>query len=181
MKNKISSQIAFNKILGENNFNFMSTFEGFKICFYLATFVLLKSPTLAIFAYFMLYLHLLVVRFSLNRSRIKDFNTNFYGFYFTYTLPKEFLLTGKFVLCYLLGLLTKTDTSYLILGNSIADLLIDLFKSHSYYNKFWVKKSFDEINFGSKFEDEKFVNLEIYLKELYDLINKTNKIYIEKN
>lgn len=174
-KNKIKSQNKLNEMLGENNFNFMSVFEGFKVCFYLAIFVLMYSPTLAVFAVSMLYIHLLCIRFSLNRSRISCINSNIYGFYFTYIIEKEFLITGKFFIIYLAGFfLGDRNVFYLVGANSLGDLAVDLIKINSYYSKMWVKKFYSEIKFTKKFSDEKFVNKDIYLQEINFMIEKLN-------
>jgi hypothetical protein len=177
---KISTQERFNDLLGENDFNFMSSFEGFKICFYLAIFVLLKSPTLAIVGTFMLYLHLLAIRFSLNRSRIKGINTNYYGFYFSYVLEKEFLLTGKFFITYAVACFFNAPIQYTVGANAIADLALDLIKMKSFYTKFWVKKKYSEVEFTRKFEDEKFVNIKIYLDEVTNLFGNLYRRLDEK-
>jgi len=181
LKKNISTQERFNDLLGENNFNFMSSFEGFKICFYIAIFVLLKSPTLAIVGTLMLYLHLLALRFSLNRSRIKGINTNYYGFYFSYVLEKEFLLTGKFFIIYTFCFFFDAPVQYIVGANAIADLALDLFKMKSFYTKFWVKKKYSEVEFTRKFEKEKFVNIKIYLDEVTNLFGNLYRKLEEKN
>lgn len=171
LNKKVNTQESLNSILGENNFNFMTSYEGFKICFYLTVFVLIKSPTIGIIATAMLYLHLLAIRFSFTRSRVKDFNTNYYGFYFTYTMEKEFLNTGKFFLIYLAANLISNDNAvYIILFNGLVDFVFDIVNSKSFYTKFWVKKKYDEVEFTKKFEDEKFVNIELYMKEIDNIL-----------
>ena len=174
VKNKISTQETYNNLLGENNFNFMKTFEGFKICFYLTVFSMMVSLTVGIIATIFLFIHLLFIRWGMARSRVTEFNTNYYGFYFTYTLEKEFLNLFKFFVLFILAFVMREQTIYLLESQTIADFVLDIIQTKSFYSKFWVKSNYDEVTFTKKFNDQKFVNIAKYLDEI-DLLFKKIK------
>lgn len=171
---KLNSQETLNDILGANTFNFMSTFEGFKLCFYLFIFCLMKSFTLGLFALSFLILHFYMIKYSFIHSRIRGFNKNYYGFYFSYIFSKEFVFTGKFFLFYVVALLFKNFRIVLI-SNLTSDFVFDIFISKSFYNKFYVKERYNNIKFTHKFENEKFVNLNLYLEQIDNTAQKIKK------
>jgi len=58
---KLNSQETLNDILGANTFNFMTSWEGFKACFYLMVFSTVKSCTLGIFGLVFLIIHFYMI------------------------------------------------------------------------------------------------------------------------
>jgi hypothetical protein len=175
-KNKLNSQEKFNNILGVNTFNFMTAWEGFKICFYLMIFILIDSFTLGLVALIFLILHYYMIKYSFVRSRIRDFNINYYGFYYSHTLKKEILNIGKFFLIYFFVSL-YVPFNVLMNINVSFDFFIDIFDFKSFYNKFYINEKYYNVKFTRKFEDEKYVNINVYMKEVADLAEKIRKTY----
>lgn len=176
LKNKLNSQETLNDALGANTFNFMTTWEGFKLCFYLMIFSLMRSFTLGLFGLLFLIAHYYMIKYSFVNSRIRDFNNNYYGFYFSHTFSKEFLITGKFFLAYAVALILGSKVaSFTLIGNLVTDFALDIFNSKSLYNKFYVKEKYNSVKFTKKFEDEKFVNVKIYMDAIEELGEKVRK------
>jgi len=107
-------------------------------------------------------------------SRIRNFNKNYYGFYFSHTFSKEFFITGKFFLLYLLGVLGFPSFS-LLSFNLGGDFALDILNSKSFYNKFYVGQKYNNVKFTRKFDDEKFVNLNHYMDNIHLLGEKIKK------
>ena len=116
-----------------------------------------------------------MIKYSFVNSRIRDFNNNYYGFYFSHTFNKEFLITGKFFIAYVLALLSSKAASQALIGNLVTDFALDIFNSKSLYNKFYVKEKYNNVKFTKKFEDEKFVNVKIYMEAIEALGEKIKK------
>lgn len=174
-KNKLKTQETLNDILGANTFNFMTSWEGFKLCFLLMVFSLMKSFTLGLFAFVFLIVHFYMIKYSFVNSRIRDFNNNYYGFYFSHTFNKEFLITGKFFLVYSIAIFDKNAASSALIVNLVADFALDILNSKSLYNKFYVKEKYNNVKFTKKFEDEKFVNTKLYMEAIELLAEKIKK------
>ncbi len=85
-------------------------------------------------------------------------------------------MISKFILLYAISGFS-VDTWILVLISAIGDYLFDLYKSNIFYDKCWTKKTYDEVTFKGKFEKEKFVNIDIYMREVYELMAKINKNY----
>jgi hypothetical protein len=175
LKSKLNSQETLNDVLGASTFNFMTSWEGFKLCFLLMVFSLMKSFTLGLFGLLFLIVHYYMIKYSFVNSRIRDFNNNNYGFYFSYTSNKEFLIIGKFFLVYVISLVSKKAAASALIGNLVSDFALDIFNSKSLYNKFYVKEKYNNVKFTKKFEDEKFVNIKIYVETIEALGEKIKK------
>ncbi len=153
----------------------MTSWEGFKLCFYLMIFCLMRSFTLGLFGLLFLLLHYYMIKYSFVNSRIRDFNNNYYGFYFSHTITKEFLITGKFFLGYCISLLNTGASKIVLISYLSADFALDIFNSKSLYNKFYVKEKYNNVNFTKKFVDEKYVNVKIYMQTIEALGEKIKK------
>lgn len=158
-------QIDINYLYSDNQFNTITIFEKYRLLVFTALFLIKLYPLCAVFVILCVFVHYIIIKWSLFHSELKD--VNYYGYYFNVIMKNEVHIF--FTLIFTMSFSSLT-VDYL-LPNVLFFLVSDIFNVLNFrngFNAYNIDRDYSEMQhkFQRTIHKQQYIDLNLLKKDL---------------